>query len=89
MFRQTAEENFNNNSLQIQTSLEMVSNIGQNLSGLINEVFRNFEKMNLDINDKWKNAAEVFELKIFLAAGDQFLKSLYAREEEIKFRIHR
>jgi hypothetical protein len=39
--------------------------------------------MNLDYNDKRKNAAEVLELKIFLKAGDQFLKSLYASEEEI------
>jgi hypothetical protein len=44
MFRQPAEENFNNNALQIQTTLEMVNNIGQNLKGIINEVFRNFEK---------------------------------------------
>jgi hypothetical protein len=38
MFRQAAEENFNNNSLQIQTTLEMVNNIGHNGRGIINEV---------------------------------------------------
>jgi hypothetical protein len=32
--------------------------------------------MNEDYNDKRKNAKQVLELKIFLAAGDQFLKSL-------------
>jgi hypothetical protein len=41
--------------------------------------------MNLDYNDKRKNAAEVLELKIFLAAGDQFLKSLNANEEAITY----
>jgi hypothetical protein len=75
MFRQAAEENFNNNALQIQTTLEMVNNIGQNLSGIINKVFRNFEKLNLEYSDTRKNAAEVLELKIFLAADKQFLES--------------
>jgi hypothetical protein len=80
---QAAEENLNNNALQIQTTLEMVNNIGQNLRGIINEVFRNFKKLNLEYNDKRKNAAVVLELKIFLAAGKQFLESLHANEENI------
>jgi hypothetical protein len=61
----------------------MVNNIGQNLSGIINEVFRNFEKLNLEYSDKRKNAAEVLELKIFLAAGKKFMDSLRANEENI------
>jgi hypothetical protein len=83
MFKQAAEENFNNNALQIQTTLEMVNSIGQNLSGIINEVFINFEKLNLEYGDQRKNAAEVLELKIYLAAGKQFMDSLRANEENI------
>jgi hypothetical protein len=83
MFKQAAEENFNNNALQIQKTLEMVNNIGQSLRGIINEVFRNFEKLNLEYSDGRKNAAEVLELKIFLAAGKQFLDSLHDNEENI------
>jgi uncharacterized protein YoxC len=80
MFRQAAEENFNNNALQIQTTLEMVNNIGQNLRGIINEVFRNFEKLNKEYSDKKKNAAEVLELKIFLAGVSNFWNQTRTRK---------
>jgi hypothetical protein len=61
----------------------MVSNIGQNLRDTINEVFRNFEKMNLEYKDKRSEGPIVQELKIFLSAGDQFVKLLIAKEEII------
>jgi hypothetical protein len=63
MFKQAAEETLRNNSIQLQATLEVVSNIGQNLRDIINEVFRNFEKINLERNDKRANAAEVLELR--------------------------
>jgi hypothetical protein len=82
-FKQGAEENFRGNSMQIQTTLEMIGTIGQNFKEMINEVFGNFEKMNLGNKGRRAGGVIVQELKIFFAAGDRLIKSSTAREKEI------
>jgi hypothetical protein len=81
LLKQTEEGKLGTNSLQLQSTLEIVDNIRQNLVNTMNEILRNFEKLNINSNDKRTDEGGYQKLKNFLTAGYQFMKSLTAREK--------